>query len=178
MKIASIHLQNFKRFTDLKIQNIPATAKLVVLLGPNGCGKSSVFDALHEKSYEYRQLGRRDDPDYYSKILIQGRRSDQIDIEFHNSSQSNMGKAIYVRTAYRNDPVINVESIQRLPSVIQETRFRSMIENDAAATGNYQRLASNALERAFNREDREKKFRRLSRRDPWRDSRCYESVVS
>ena len=47
MKIASIHLQNFKRFTDLKIQNIPATAKLVVLLGPNGCGKSSVFDALH-----------------------------------------------------------------------------------------------------------------------------------
>ena len=47
MKIDSIHLQNFKRFTDLKIQNIPTTAKLVVLLGPNGYGKSSVFDALH-----------------------------------------------------------------------------------------------------------------------------------
>ena len=156
MKIASIHLQNFKRFTNLKIENIPPTATLVVLLGPNGCGKSSVFDALHEKSYEYRQLGRRDDPDYYSKILIQGRRSDQIDIEFHNSSQSNMGKAIYVRTAYRNDPNMDVTSIQKMPSAIQETRFRSMIENDAAATGNYQRLASNALERAFNREEREK----------------------
>ena len=57
MKIASIHLQNFKRFTDLKIQNIPPTAKLVVLLGPNGCGKSSVFDALHDKSYEYKTVG-------------------------------------------------------------------------------------------------------------------------
>ena len=31
-----------------------------------------------------------------------------------------------------------------------------MIENDAAATGNYQRLASSALERAFRREDRSK----------------------
>ena len=155
MKIASIHLQNFKRFTDLKLENIPATAKLVVLLGPNGCGKSSVFDALRDKSYEYRRLGRGGGaPDYYSKIPTQSQRSDQIDIEFHNSSQSDMGKAIYVRTAYRNDPVINVESIQRMPSAIRETRFRSMIENDAAATSNYQRLASNALERAFRREDR------------------------
>ena len=157
MKIASIHLQNFKRFTDLEIENIPAKAKLVVLLGPNGCGKSSLFDALHYKSYEYRRLGRgRDDPDYYSKISAQSQGSNQIDIKFHNPSQSDMGKAIYVRTAYRNDPVINVESIRKLPSAIQETRFRSMIENDAAATSNYQRLASNALERAFRKEDRSK----------------------
>ena len=157
MKIASIHLQNFKRFTDLKIQNISATAKLVVLLGPNGCGKSSVFDALHEKSYEYRQLSRiAGNPDYYSKISTQGRRSDQIDIEFHNPSQSDIGKAIYVRTAYRNDPEMDVTSIQKMPSAIQETRFRTMIENDVAATGNYQRLASNALERSFRREDRSK----------------------
>ena len=84
MKIASMHLQNFKRFTDLKIQNIPATAKLVVLLGPNGCGKSSLFDALHYKSYEYRQLGRNEDADYYFKIPTQEPRSDQIDIQFHN----------------------------------------------------------------------------------------------
>ena len=156
MKIDSIHLQNFKRFTDLKIQNIPPTAKLVVLLGPNGCGKSSVFDALHDKSYEYRRLGHSGNADYYSKIPTQSRRSDQIDIKFHNSVQSDIEKAIYVRTAYRNDPVIDVESIQRMPSAIRETRFSSMIENDAAATSNYQRLASNALERAFNREDREK----------------------
>ena len=158
MKIDSIHLQNFKRFTDLKIQNIPATAKLVVLLGPNGCGKSSVFDALHNQSYPYRQLGQPSDPDYYSKTPTQGRRSDQINIIFHNASQSdsNMGKAIYVRTAYRNTPMISVDSIQRMPSVIQEIRFNSMIENDDAGSGNYQRLISNALERAFRKEDRSK----------------------
>ena len=161
MKIASIHLQNFKRFTDLKIENIPATAKLVVLLGPNGCGKSSVFDALHYKSCESRRLVIHNDPDYYSKMPIQGQRLDRINIEFHDPVQADVRKAIYVRTAYRNDPVINVESIQRLPLAIQETRFGSMIENDAAATGNYQRLASNALERAFRREDRDKTLGRF-----------------
>ena len=154
MKIASVELRNFKRFTDLKIQNIPAEAKLVVLLGPNGCGKSSLFDALHSKSYEYRQIGTHNDPDYYSKIPSQRQRSNEINIEFHNGSQSDMGKAIYMRTAYRNDPVIDVTSIQKMSSVIKETRFTSMIQNDAAATSNYQRLASYALERAFKRDDR------------------------
>jgi predicted ATP-dependent endonuclease of OLD family len=47
MRIQSIHLQNFKRFTDLKIDAIPNPAKLVLLIGANGSGKSSVFDALN-----------------------------------------------------------------------------------------------------------------------------------
>ena len=153
MKIASIHLQNFKRFTDLTIQNIPATAKLVVLLGPNGCGKSSVFDALHKTDHFYKWSGTVENYSYYSKVDTQ---PENRDIKFHNPVQSEMKKAIYVRTAYRNDPVINVESIQRLPPAIQEQRFANMIENDAAATSNYQRLASNALERAFRKQDREK----------------------
>ena len=157
MKIKSIHLQNFKRFTDLKIQNIPETAKLVVLLGPNGCGKSSLFDALHQKSYEYRQMGHTNDPDYYFKIsstTIQ--QPVPLTIEFHNASQADLRKAIYTRTAYRNDPVIDIGAIQTMSSIFQETRFRRMIENDAAAGTNFQRLASNALERAFRREDSEK----------------------
>ena len=156
MKIKSIHLQNFKRFTDLKIQNIPATAKLVVLLGPNGCGKSSLFDALHYKSYEYRQMGRNEDPDYYFKMAPLTRQTVPLSIEFHNTSQTDLRKAIYTRTAYRNDPLMNIGSIQTMPSVFQEQRFRMMIENDAAVVNNFQRLASNALERAFRREDRAK----------------------
>ena len=164
MKIASIHLQNFKRFTDLKIKNIPPTAKLVVLIGPNGCGKSSIFDALHY-SYGRRPSRRSSDNDYYSKISTQGPLASGMNIEFHNASQSDpdIGKAIYVRTAHRNTPVINVESIQRMPSAIQEARFGSMIENDSAASGNYQRLISNALERAFRREDREITLRQFQK---------------
>lgn len=62
MRIQSIQLQNFKRFTDLKIEGIPETAKLVLLIGANGSGKSSVFDALHLFS-----LQGIDDPVYHSK---------------------------------------------------------------------------------------------------------------
>ena len=156
MKIKSIHLQNFKRFTDLKIQNIPESAKLVVLLGPNGCGKSSVFDALHYKSYEYRQMGHHQEPDYYFKMSPLARQPVPLTIEFHNVTQADLRKAIYTRTAYRNDPVMDIGAIQTMQSVFQETRFHRMIDNDAAAGTNFQRLASNALERAFRREDRSK----------------------
>ena len=67
MKIKSIHLKNFKRFTDLKIKKIPEKAKLVVMIGPNGSGKSSVFDALNTYSLNtYRRKEYRD-LDYYTK---------------------------------------------------------------------------------------------------------------
>lgn len=156
MKVASLHLRNFKRFTDLRIQNLPATAKLVVLLGPNGCGKSSLFDAMHRKSYEYSGLGHRDDPDYYFKVSNPTTHLSPIEMEFHDTPNPDQRKALYVRTAYRNDPAIDVGAIQRMPSAIQERRFHTMIENDAAAGINFQRLASNALERAYKREDRKK----------------------
>jgi energy-coupling factor transporter ATP-binding protein EcfA2 len=48
MKIKSIQLKNFKRFTDLTLENIPEQAKLVLLIGANGSGKSSVFDGFRK----------------------------------------------------------------------------------------------------------------------------------
>lgn len=46
MRIKSIELKNFKRFTDLTISDIPDTSKLVLVVGSNGSGKSSLFDAF------------------------------------------------------------------------------------------------------------------------------------
>ena len=46
MRIKELRLQNFKRFTDLQIKNIPSEAKLVLLIGANGSGKSAIFDAF------------------------------------------------------------------------------------------------------------------------------------
>lgn len=67
MRIKSLQLKNFKRFTDLTLQDIPENAKLVLLIGSNGSGKSSVFDAfeylaiqngkynLSNKGYNYKK---------------------------------------------------------------------------------------------------------------------------
>ena len=49
MKLKSARIRHFKRFVDLAIHGLPPNAKLVVLLGPNGCGKSSLFDAFQRR---------------------------------------------------------------------------------------------------------------------------------
>ena len=39
MRIKSVRLRDYKRFTDLSLADIPSAARLVVLVGPNGTGK-------------------------------------------------------------------------------------------------------------------------------------------
>jgi AAA15 family ATPase/GTPase len=46
MRVQDVHLKNFKRFSDLTISDLPAQTRLVVMAGPNGTGKSSVFDGF------------------------------------------------------------------------------------------------------------------------------------
>ncbi len=165
MKIKSIHLQNFKRFTDLKIQNIPETAKLVVLLGPNGCGKSSLFDAFHYESPEY--IGNRhDNSDYYRKVPDV---KPDCDITFYDATLSE--KSFCIRTAYRNQPDIIIPEAglkritQEMGPITQERRFNTMIQNDAAVFTNFQRLTSNAsrelLKQTTNKENRSKNVGQL-----------------
>lgn len=80
MKIKSLQLKNFKRFTDLTLQDIPENAKLVLLIGSNGSGKSSVFDAFEVLNrYRFNQHTDEQDP-YYAK---QNKRF-QIILDFGN----------------------------------------------------------------------------------------------
>ncbi|RKU31224.1 hypothetical protein C6499_04835 [Candidatus Poribacteria bacterium] len=45
--IKQIHIKNTKLFKDICIKELPETAKLVVLFGNNGTGKSTIFDVLN-----------------------------------------------------------------------------------------------------------------------------------
>lgn len=47
MKITNLRLHRFKRFTDLSIKNLPTDTRLVLLIGSNGSGKSSILDAFN-----------------------------------------------------------------------------------------------------------------------------------
>ncbi|MEO6327611.1 MAG: AAA family ATPase [Ginsengibacter sp.] len=67
MKIKSLQLKNFKRFTDLTLQDIPENAKLVLLIGSNGSGKSSVFDAFEAINKVLKSIDDIDDEEYYKK---------------------------------------------------------------------------------------------------------------
>ena len=164
MKIKSIRLRDFKRFTDLTISELPETAKLVVLIGPNGCGKSSVFDALHGKSVVRYYWGWNSSPGYWNKKYSLDNKeessefndNEKIIIDFHQMSPTDpqsWAKSIYTRSAYRNDPVIQIQQLSQVGAAVDERRFARMIENDATINKNYQRLVSDGLEDAFEESD-------------------------
>ena len=169
MRIKSIHLKNFKRFTDLLIKDIPETAKLVVVVGPNGCGKSSLFDGIW---YEYRrhvwQHGmdetyyRKDkDKDFNPHLHLRPHpHQDQnqtqiqnINIEWHNEDLSlQMGDA-YVRTAYRNDPDFHITRIENLRHPSNNERIKNLIQTDQTVEENCKRLITDTTAALFNKEN-------------------------
>jgi len=57
MKITKLELRNFKRFDDLTIDmtGLAEAPKLVLLIGTNGSGKSSVFDAFEFANKYYKE---------------------------------------------------------------------------------------------------------------------------
>ena len=49
MRVSKIQIKDFKRFHDLTIDLGKELKKIIALIGPNGCGKSSVLDAFVSK---------------------------------------------------------------------------------------------------------------------------------
>ena len=173
MKIKSIRMENFKRFTDLTIEGLPETAKLVVMIGPNGCGKSSVFDALQTKWY----LGIRGDQqeiNYYNKHINYYVKSElypytrryhgpndafgysvlglhgKVEVDFWNmqlngGQPSSWDARVHIRSAYRNDSIDRM-SVPATVDPIEERRFFQLIENDSLIASNYRRFLSRWLE--------------------------------
>src|SRR2546422_633424 len=140
MRVASIKLKNFKRFTDLLIRDIPRSAKLVVIVGPNGCGKSSLFDAfLHW--YRHRAgFGISSDQQYYRKDPLETFDWSQVvEVILHDGAQPKRG-SLYVRTAYRNDPDFSVEGINQPANPSEGVRIARVIDNDQTVSENYRRL--------------------------------------
>jgi predicted ATPase len=152
MHVKRLTAKTFRRFTDLEITDIPATARLVVLAGPNGNGKSSLFDAFFR--YQDRFIGQAGwDQTYHGKQLGDVEASaDQISVQFHEPEQADKRKLFYMRSAYRNEPMFAGAAIQPMPPMLQESRFRRMIENDTTVRGNYQRLYAQGMEDAYENE--------------------------
>ena len=162
MRIKSIHLKDFKRFTDLLIKGIPETAKLVVVVGPNGCGKSSLFDGIW---YAYRSrfawLTPHAGDHYYRKERKKSFGSDDIaNIELHGDSNFEQG-SVYMRTAYRHDPNFNISQLNHQPDPSSEPQILTLMQIDKTVADNYIRLVMQTVAGVYNEENDSKKVKDL-----------------
>ena len=148
VKLKSVKIKQFRHFTDLTIQGIPETMRLLMLAGSNGTGKSSFFDALYTWHKWNSRKSRTWEQDYHVKAGSPERGSfgNDVAVEFYDAVTGASKKAIYARSAYRNDPEFQIGSLGRMGSPLDQVPFQRMIDNDAAVSRNYQRLVSQGIE--------------------------------
>lgn len=156
MRILGLELENFRRFTHLKISDIPGDTRLVVLVGPNGAGKTCIFDAFERLVSDIKQHAVGEQVDYHRKdpskpisISIATDKG-QIDLNTRYSHRETLRKGFYIRSSYRFAAEIQVSSLAVLPSLDQDDdRPKRMIDIDQRIVRNYQRLVVEPILRLY-----------------------------
>ena len=148
MRIKRVRLKNYKRFTDLTIADLPETARLVVLVGPNGTGKSSVFDSfLLKAGVAVTNLGLSGNIEQYYEKVLQSRTTHEVAsrvrIEFHDGGEGAVDwrSAFQVRSAYRNESDFHIEHLRATRPEDAGPRLARIIDPDESVSKNYERMA-------------------------------------
>ena len=150
MRIKNVHLKNYKRFTELTIADVPATARLVVLVGPNGTGKSSVFDSFLLKARatvaNQSLSGNTETEQYYEKVPQSQSTHEvakRVQIEFHDGGDGKVDwrSVFQVRSAYRNESDFRLQQLQVTRPQDEVRRLARIIDPDISVSKNYGRMA-------------------------------------
>lgn len=150
MKVNQLRLKRFKRFDDLTIDLGEHPARVIALVGPNGCGKSSIFDAFEEKLKDVKGAQHQETATFFDKFAFhpneafrkEGYNKNQaIQLTFAGDGQSITKKTFHLRSAYRFTPSLDVKSISAQPDILEDNRRpHSSIALDSRLQENYERL--------------------------------------
>lgn len=150
MRVKQLQLKRFKRFDDLTIDLGENPARIVALVGPNGCGKSSIFDAFEEKLKDVKSAQRNEQAWFFDKFAFhpdetlrsQGyNKHEAITLTFADAGQGVSKKTFHIRSAYRFTPSLDVQSISAQPDILEDNRRpHSSTALDNRLQENYERL--------------------------------------
>jgi len=162
MKIAKIHLTNFKRFTDLLIDNIPSTSKLVLLIGANGSGKSSLFDAFAFIDAAIKRDVAQDEEfwNYFKKkngtpvsVTINNDKNSEYILTDKNFPKPDIAStAFYGRTSFRQIPRLTRTSLGQggiIDFQKDSDRPRFFIERDNRFENDVEKIAEVIVKEIF-----------------------------
>lgn len=144
-----------------------------MMVGPNGCGKSSIFDGflqwktrsvegLHEGQLDYYIRGKQN-WDRRHQII-----HNQVSLEFHSSTPTSpdaIRRSFYFRTAYRFEGSFAMSSIEKVGPIIEERRAQTMAESDTSVSKNYSRIVSQLVNDIHQKTDDN------TAKGEWRDQR-------
>lgn len=153
MFIKKIELDGYKRFKSLTIDLGDSPKRIIALVGPNGCGKSSVFDGMLFLNNTYNRLGNKDYKDYHYHSIEQIPTYDisRIQLEFvegnfqdvhKNKSDLGKGNTIFsFRSPYRYNSSLNVKQTKAVPDILLNNYGASLSSDiDDKMDSNYRRL--------------------------------------
>src|ERR1700687_411381 len=154
MHLREVTLRGFRRFHDLQVIDLPGNTQLVVMAGPNGCGKTCVFDGF--QAWQAR-MGRIFTLDV-SYHLKDGKGTqigpNTVDLKFHEDlppTDEQRWRIIYVRSAYRNQADFAASGL-RPERPLQQQRLPRLIDDEARVEENYARLVARTVQDVYNRE--------------------------
>ena len=142
MRVSKIQIKDFKRFHDLTIDLGKDPKKIIALIGPNGCGKSSVLDAFVSKvitasssrvSKGYiPQHFWRDKDNRWNSIKVLDKDENEI---IHKNNE------ISIRSPYRYNTSLDIKEIKAVKRIQEnEDGEISTIHIDDRIENNYRLL--------------------------------------
>ena len=154
MRIRTIRLhQGYKRFFDLTIDLGENPKKIIALVGPNGCGKSSVFDGMAFLNNRWELIGSAGAKDnQFHSMTGATITHNSIQINFDTAEtfeqvkarKREVGKAntiLSLRNSYRYNSSLNVRTLEALPDIrMNNFGASSSVDLDDKMTQNYMRL--------------------------------------
>lgn len=167
MRVKKVELKDYKRFKHLCIE-LPEEAKLIVLTGPNGCGKSSIFEAfntrsrssisrqdglIYEQDSEYHLNTRKDVSTHQHYPL-----NENIIIELYDALDKSVPTNIstpefIIRSAYRCSADFQVSQFGGNDHAFDAGAPQRLIDIDARVEDNYKKILSASINDLFSPEN-------------------------